>query len=59
MNFIQSNERWLDAVPADRTSSHIRNVARLSPRGMDGPLPRIPEEALEWRSPSNPSTQFA
>ena len=37
MNFVQANEPWLDAVPADWPSSRIRNVAQLSPSYSDGP----------------------
>jgi type I restriction enzyme S subunit len=40
MMFVQANEPWLGAVPADWPSSRIRNVARLSPGYSDGaPMP--------------------
>ncbi len=34
--FSQANEPWLGAVPADWTSSRIRNIAALSPGFSDG-----------------------
>jgi hypothetical protein len=34
--YIQANEPWLGAVPADWTSSRIRNIAALSPGYSDG-----------------------
>jgi len=36
MTFVQANEQWLGAVPADWPSSCIRNVAQFSPGYSDG-----------------------
>ena len=37
MKLTQANELWLDMIPADWTTSRIRNVAQLSPGYSDGP----------------------